>query len=113
MSTQHKLDQTRGVPGWLELYDLSLHTDTEAQAPKGAYIRGRIGTEQKFIPELAVLGRAIQPEGRCVYSGWLELETLRFHDDIEAVAPIPPYIQIRWNEVGRFYPREPYEIVTA
>ncbi len=108
-----KLDRSDRMPGWLELYDLSLHGDMEARSPKGAYIRGSIGPEPKFLPESEVLGKAIPKQDDCQNSGWVELETLKFHHDIEAVAPIPPYIYVRRDEAGHFYPDEPYKIVTA
>lgn len=112
MTTQRKLEQPGEMPGWLELYDLSLHRDIEAQVPRGAYIRGRVGAE-KFTPMSEVLGEAIPKRDACQNSGWVELETLRFHHDIEAVAPILPYIQVRRDQAGHFYPVEPYKIVTA
>lgn len=117
MTKLEKLEQSNGIPGWLELYDLSLHQDIEARAPKGAYIRGMIrgavGTDLQFVPRSEVLGEAIPKQDACQNSGWVELETLRFHQDIEAVAPVPPYINVRRDEAGHFFPDEPYTIVTA
>lgn len=52
MSTPEKNNQNRGIPGWLELYDLSLHGDMEAKIPLNAYIRGLIGGEKKFSTKL-------------------------------------------------------------
>ena len=41
--------EKNGVPGWLELYDLSLHKDVEAVAPKGAYIRGHVDAFKRTL----------------------------------------------------------------
>ena len=109
-----KINQKLGTPGWLELYDLSLHGDMEAQTPKGAYIRGMIGTKKEFAPTSEILGKAIpKPEEISSSPGWVELETLQFHRDIEAVAPIPPYVHGEMDEDNHFYPDEPYEIMTT
>jgi hypothetical protein len=65
ISTSEKTNQNRGMPGWLELYDLSLHGDMEARIPLNAYIRGLIGGEKKFSPGSEVIGKAIpKPEGQ-------------------------------------------------
>ena len=112
-SAKGKMGQARGMPGWLELYDLSLHRDMEAQSHKGAYILGTIAEEKRFFPTSAILGQAIpKPEDIGQDSGWVELETRRFHSDIEAVAPIPPYVHGVRDKDGKFYPNEPYEIIS-
>ena len=43
MSIPEELNPNQGIPGWLELDDLSLHGDMVARIPKGAYIKGIIG----------------------------------------------------------------------
>ena len=43
------INKSQGQPDWLELYDLSLHSDTEVWSPKGAYIQGKIIEEQHFF----------------------------------------------------------------
>lgn len=107
-----KINPKQGQPGWLELYDLSLHSDVEARSPRGTYIKGKISEEQHFFPASDVLGTAIpEPEDIGQNSGWIELETRRFHSDIEAVAPHPPYIKVTRDKNGYFYPHEPYEII--
>ncbi|OKH32565.1 hypothetical protein NIES2119_25870 [[Phormidium ambiguum] IAM M-71] len=110
---EEKLGQDRGMPGWLELYDLSLHSDIEAQNPRGAYIKGKIGAENNFTPETGILGKTIsKPAGMSSNPGWVVLETLEFHLDIEAVAPIFPYVHGEIDEQDHFYPDEPYEIIS-
>jgi hypothetical protein len=107
-----KINHSEGQPGWLELYDLSLHSDVEARSPMGAYIQGKISEEQHFFPTSEVRGKAIpKPEDIGQNSGWVELETRRFHSDIEAVAPRHPYITGTKDQDGNFYPHEPYEII--
>ena len=114
MSAPEKISQNTGMPGWLELYDLSLHGDMEARIPINAYIRGTIGGAKKFAPASEILGKVIpKPEGMSRNPGWVELETLQFHRDIEAVAPIPPYVHGEMDQDNHFYPDEPYQIITT
>lgn len=114
MSAPEKRSQDRGMPGWLELYDLTLHKDMEAQSPKGSYIKGMIKEGERFFPTSEILGRAIQkPENIGQNSGWVELETRRFHSDIEAVAPHYPYVKGTKDQDGHFYPNEPYTIIST
>jgi hypothetical protein len=102
-----------GMPGWLELHDLSLHRDTEAVAPQGLYIQGRIGEKGFFEPTSGIEGSAVGPvPGTGTTPGWVELHTRRFHRAVEAVAPARPYVEGVMDENGRFYPNEPYTIVT-
>lgn len=106
--------QDQGTPGWLELYDFSLHPIMEARAPRGAYIEGSISTSGKFTPQSEIIGKAIsKPAGMGQNSGWLELTTLKFHSDIEAVAPIPPYVHGEMDSEEHFYPDEPYKIISS
>lgn len=108
-----KINHGQGMPGWLELYDLSLHPDIEARSPRGAYVKGIINEEDQFSPTSVILGQAIpKPEDIGQNSGWIELETRRFHSDIEAVAPRPPYVHGVRDKEHHFYPDEPYEIIT-
>lgn len=114
MLEQEKIGKDRGIPGWLELYDLSLHPDIEARNPRGAYIRGIISTEKQFAPESEILGKAIsKPENIGQNSGWLDLETLQLHSDIQAVAPSLPYVHGQMDEEGHFYPDEPFKIISS
>lgn len=113
MSAQEKMDEDRGIPGWLEFYDLSLHRDMEAKSPSGAYIKRIIKEGELFSPTSEILGKAIpKPENIGQNSGWVELETRRFHSDIEAVAPRPPYVHGLRDREEHFYPDEPYKIIT-
>ena len=107
-----KISHSQGQPGWLELYDLSLHSDIEARSPRGLYIKGKINEEQRFFPTSEVLGTAIpKPEDIGQNSGWVELENRRFHSEIEAVAPRHPYIKGIKDQDDNFYPHKPYEII--
>lgn len=97
--------ESKGVPGWLELFDLSLHKDFEAVAPKGAYIRGKIGGQTKFEPLSDVLGNVWEkPSLSNLTPGWVELKTISFHHDMDAVSPTKPYIRGEFDVNGHFYP---------
>ena len=97
-----------------ELYDLHLHSDVEAVAPQGAYIRGIVGPGTRFEPTSALLGDAVaKAPVTDVTRGWVELRTLNTHRDMEAVAPIRPYVHGSIDEERHFYPDEPFEIVAA
>ena len=95
------------VPGWVELYDLSTHTDVEARTPKGYHVRGMVGGITPFEPTSEVLGVAFDrpPESRV--PGWFELTTLTTHRDMEAVLPVEPYVHGVFDDEGHFYPDEP------
>ena len=111
MTEQPAKEQEKGIPGWLELYDLSLHTDVEALLPKGAYIHGLVGPGKKFEPESEILGNAVPKSPETHFTpGWVELRTVEFHRDMEAVAPIPPYVH---GGIGHFYPDEPFTIISS
>lgn len=111
---QERINQDKGIPGWLELYDLGLHGDMEARLPIGAYIRGNISPGRQFSPASNIIGTAIsKPEGIDSDRGWVELETLTFHRDMEAVAHLPPYVQGEMDENNHFYPDEPYQIIST
>ena len=89
------------TPGWLELYDLSLHSDVEAVAPQGLYIRGDVGPGRDFVPTSGILGTAVgRPPETGVVRGWLELSGLEFHQMQEAVAPVKPYVEGVLDEDG-------------
>ena len=93
MKDQETSGEDRGTPGWLELYDLSLHSDVDAVAPRGAYIRGNVGPETRFEPTSLILGEAVEKApGTDVTPGWVDLSTVRFHPAMEAIAPHPPYV---------------------
>jgi hypothetical protein len=112
MSNNEKINHPEGTPGWLELYDLSLHPDMEARSPHGAYIKGIIKANNYFSPTSEILGYAIpKPTDIDTMNGWVEIETLRFHGDIEAVAQTPPYVCGDIDRDRHFYPREPYALV--
>jgi len=112
MKKQEKESDQIGLPGWLELYDLSLHTDVEAVVPKGAYIRGKVDGRNKFEPTTTILGDLLkQPPETGVTPGWVELSTVIFHSDVEAVVPIPPNVRGGMDEDGHFYPMQPFEII--
>lgn len=105
-------EYNNGIPGWLELYDLSLHKDFEAVTPKGAYIRGNISGQKWFEPLSNILGNAFEKPAKINFMpGWVELNTLNVHRDIEAVAPIKPYVHGKFDSERHFYPDEPFEII--
>ena len=101
-----------GMPGWLELHDLSLHQDTEAVAPRGLYVQGLVGEDGSFEPTSDIKGDAVgRAPGTGTSPGWVELRTRRFHRAMEAVAPAPPYVEGVMDESGAFYPNDPPRIV--
>jgi hypothetical protein len=95
------------MPGWMELYDLSIHRDVEAIAPTGYHVRGLINEDRLFEPTSGVLGEALYPPPESTVPGWVELKTLASHRDMEAVAPVEPYVHGVFDNEGRFYPDEP------
>lgn len=102
------------VLGWLEFYDLSLHNDVEMRAPQGPYIRGQVDLENRsFEPgELLISGEPMKkPTEMGGTPGWVELRTVQFHGDMEAVQPIPPYVHGFMDTESHFYPDEPFSIV--
>lgn len=102
----------QATPGWLELYDLSLHSDVEAVAPQGLYIKGDVGPGKSLVPKSGILGSAsAQPPETGVSPGWLELSDLGLHQMQEAVAPREPYVNGVLDQDGHFYPDKPYTIV--
>ena len=102
--TEH---QPSVMPGWVELYDLSVHRDTEAVHPLGYYVRGNVSEERVFDPKSEVLGGSLHKAPENTMPGWVELTTLAAHRDIEAVAPIEPYVHGVFDENAHFYPDEP------
>jgi hypothetical protein len=93
------------IPGWLELDDLMLHKDMEARQPVGLHILGVVMPDQSFVPQSAILGKALQnpPETR-LRPGWLDLKTVKFHDVREKIGPKGPYLDGRLDASNHFYP---------
>ena len=107
MTNQEKGNEGRGVPGWLELYDLSLHSDVEARTPLDAYIRGIVDFgNHSFKPsEDTISGESREPPinmGRT--PGWVELSKPQFYGDIVARLPEKPYVKGFVDEDNHFYP---------
>ena len=107
MTNQEKRNEERGVPGWLELYDLSLHSDVEARTPLGAYIRGTVDFGN----------RSFKPGGETIYGeskeppidmgrtpGWVELSKVQFYGDMVARLPQEPYVKGFVDRDNHFYP---------
>jgi hypothetical protein len=95
------------TPGWLELLDLKTHSDVEAVSPQGYYIRGNLGAATAFEPTSGIQGEPRQKPPEQTVPGWVEITTLATHRDMEAVAPISPYVHGRFDDEGHFYPDEP------
>ncbi|MDJ0715434.1 MAG: hypothetical protein QNJ54_14610 [Prochloraceae cyanobacterium] len=111
MTNQKERVEHRGVPGWLELYDLSLHRDMEARIPMSPYIRGMVIFETRFEPDDEITGKAREkPPEAALTPGWVNLTNVQFHSDVEAIAPIPPYVHGEIDEQQHFYPDEPFKI---
>ncbi len=100
------------IPGWLELHDLSLHADSEARTPYGPYIIGMVGPGHRFHFKGTISGNSIDtPPGFQGTPGWVELNTISFHQDFEAVQPHPPFVHGVMDNTHHFYPDEPFKIV--
>ena len=100
------------TPGWLELFDLSFHQQSEAVSPKGLNIKGDLEKENNFIPTSGIEGEAFgDPPAEGFIPGWVELNGLRFLSDVTAVEPVEPYVKGVQDEKGKFYPDKPYNIV--
>lgn len=107
MTTQEKRNEQKGVPGWLELYDLSLHSDVEARSPLGAYIRGIVDFDtHSFEPsEENISGKPIEKPWEIGGTpGWVELRNVQFHGDMEAIQPSKPYMHGFMDRDNHFYP---------
>ncbi len=107
MTNQEQRKEERGVPGWLELYDLSLHSDVEARTPLGAYILGIVDLQNNsFKPSGETIdGNAIErPSDIGGTPGWVELSNLQFYGDMVARTPIPPYVHGFMDRDNHFYP---------
>jgi hypothetical protein len=91
------------TPGWLELYDLSFHQQSEAVSPKGLNIKGDLEEENNFIPTSEIEGKAFaDTPSKGITPGWVELNGLRFISDVTAVAPVKPYVKGVQDEEGKF-----------
>jgi hypothetical protein len=93
------------APGWLELRDLSAHTDAEKGPPSEPYVRGAwIGGY--FDATGDVVGAVGDPpKGRSVTRGYLELRTRAFYRNDDKRSRIPPWIEgSRDDDSGGFFP---------
>jgi hypothetical protein len=100
------------TPGWLELYDLSFHQQSEAVSPKGLNIKGDLEKENNFIPTSEIEGKPLaDTPSEGITPGWVELHGLIFISDLTAVAPVEPYVKGVQDDDGKFYPDKPYTIV--
>jgi hypothetical protein len=103
---------TNVTPGWLELYDLTFHQQSEAVSPKGLTIWGDLEKENNFIPTSEIEGKPFADlPSESITPGWVELNGLKFISDVTAVAPVEPYVKGAQDEDGKFYPDKPYTIV--
>jgi hypothetical protein len=91
--------------GWLDLRDLSAHTDAEKAPPREPYVRGEwVGGW--FDARGDVVGTVGDPpKGRSVTRGYLELRTRAFYRASETRTRIPPWIEgSRDDDSGGFFP---------
>ena len=102
------------TPGWLELYHLSFHPQSEAVSPKGLNIKGHLENENNFIPTSGIEGKALaETPSQGITPGWVEFNGLRFISAVTAVEPVEPYVKGVQDEEGKFYPDKPYNIVSS
>jgi hypothetical protein len=93
------------APGWLDLRDLSAHTDAEKIPPREPYVRGSwIGGW--FDATSDVIGELGEPpKGRSLTRGYLELRSRTFYRSGDERTRIAPWIEgSRDDESGGFFP---------
>jgi hypothetical protein len=93
------------APGWLELRDLTVHTDAEKGPPSEPYVRGSwIGGFFDATGE--IVGKVGDPpRGRSLTRGYLELRTRAFYRNDDSRAKIPPFVEgSRDDDSGSFFP---------
>jgi hypothetical protein len=93
------------APGWLELRDLSVHTDSEKGPPSEPYVRGAwVGGF--FDAAGDVVGKVGDPpRGRSVTRGYVELRTRAFYRNDAERTRTPPWVEgSRDDDSGSFFP---------
>jgi hypothetical protein len=93
------------APGWLELRDLSVHTDAEKDPPREPYVRG-VWVGGFFDATGDVAGPVGDPpKGRSLTRGYLELRTRAFYRATDERKRTPPWIEgSRDDDSGGFFP---------
>jgi hypothetical protein len=92
-------------PGWLELRDLTAHTDADKGPPSEPWVRG-VWVGGFFDATGEVVGKiGDPPRGRSLTRGYLELRTRAFYRNDEKRGRIPPWIEgARDDDSGSFFP---------
>ena len=96
------------VPGWLELRDLSFHSDAEKGPPNEPWVRGHwVG--YFFDASGEIVGQVGDPpKGRSLTRGYLELRTRTFYRQDAERARMPPMVEgSRDDDSGGFFPAAP------
>lgn len=94
------------TPGWLDLEDLSLHTDAEPEGPTGLHVRGRI-LGGIFEPATGVEGGALPPMPQGLLAATLGLSDRSIVLERDGATARPPYLAGGFDEnSGRFHPRD-------
>src|SRR5262245_39607 len=92
-------------PGWLELRDLTSHTDAEKEAPREPFVRG-VWIGGFFDATGEITGTVGDPpKGRSLTRGYLELRTRSFYRPDDKRTRMPPWIEgSRDDESGGSFP---------
>jgi hypothetical protein len=93
------------APGWLDLRDLSAHTDAEKEPPREPYVRG-VWIGGWFDATSDVVGPVGDPpKGRSLTRGYLELRSRSFFRNTDERKRNPPWIEgSRDGDSGSFFP---------
>jgi hypothetical protein len=78
---------------WIDLSTGCIHADDGDAKPLGPIVTGEIKNEG-FIPnrQAFYFGKLSSERPKDSIPGWIELKTGKIHRDVEAVAPLPPYL---------------------
>jgi hypothetical protein len=94
--------------GWLELRDLSFHSNAEKAPPNEPWVRGEwVGL---FFDATGEIVGAVgdPPKGRSLTRGYLELRTRTFYRQDAQRTRMPPWIEgARDDDSGGFFPAAP------
>jgi hypothetical protein len=93
------------APGWLDLRDLSAHTDAEKDPPREPYVRG-VWIGAWFDATSDVVGAVGEPpKGRSLTRGYLELRSRAFYRATDERTRGAPWVEgARDDDSGVFFP---------
>lgn len=91
---------------WVDLEAKAIVRDAP---PKGAHVAGSLDRDGHFVPDAEARIERLGTRERKGEDapGWLELATVTFHRDVEAVRPRAPYVKGFLGKDGRFHATDP------